>query len=109
MCRDLTGRFDEAAAMAAEARAATAAAGLRRLRRYARSFPMARPRAMAYLGWSHWPTPTTSSAATWPLASAPGSAWSRPSTSTGPGQPLRRSAVAPSYSAPTGTAYDQER
>jgi predicted ATPase/DNA-binding SARP family transcriptional activator len=33
---------------------ATAAAGLRRLRRYARSFPMARPRAVACLGWSHW-------------------------------------------------------
>jgi hypothetical protein len=33
---------------------ATAAAGLRRLRRYARSFPMARPRALACLGWSHW-------------------------------------------------------
>jgi predicted ATPase/DNA-binding SARP family transcriptional activator len=33
---------------------ATAAAGLRRLRIYARSFPMARPRALACLGWSHW-------------------------------------------------------
>jgi tetratricopeptide (TPR) repeat protein len=33
---------------------ATAAAGLRRLRRYARSFPMARPRALACVGWSHW-------------------------------------------------------
>jgi predicted ATPase/class 3 adenylate cyclase len=33
---------------------ATAAVGLRRLRRYARSFPMARPRALACLGWSHW-------------------------------------------------------
>jgi hypothetical protein len=33
---------------------ATAAAGLRRLRRYARTFPMARPRALACLGWSHW-------------------------------------------------------
>ncbi|HTE70557.1 MAG TPA: hypothetical protein VK942_17660 [Actinomycetes bacterium] len=33
---------------------ATAAAGLRRLRRYARSFPMARPRALVCLGWSHW-------------------------------------------------------
>jgi predicted ATPase/class 3 adenylate cyclase len=32
----------------------TAAAGLRRLRRYARSFPMARPRVLACLGWSHW-------------------------------------------------------
>jgi hypothetical protein len=38
---------------AAELRA-TAAAGLRRLRRYARTFPMARPRALACLGWSHW-------------------------------------------------------
>jgi hypothetical protein len=33
---------------------ATAAAGLRRLRRYARSFPMARPRALACQGWSDW-------------------------------------------------------
>jgi hypothetical protein len=33
---------------------ATAAIGLRRLRRYARSIPMARPRALACLGWSHW-------------------------------------------------------
>jgi tetratricopeptide (TPR) repeat protein len=32
---------------------ATAAAGLRRLRRYARTFPMARPRALLCLGWSH--------------------------------------------------------
>jgi predicted ATPase/DNA-binding SARP family transcriptional activator len=32
---------------------ATAAGGLRRLRRYARTFPMARPRALACLGWSH--------------------------------------------------------
>jgi tetratricopeptide (TPR) repeat protein len=32
---------------------ATAAAGLRRLRRYARRFPMARPRALACLAWSH--------------------------------------------------------
>jgi predicted ATPase/class 3 adenylate cyclase len=33
---------------------ATAASGLRRLRRYARSFPMARPRMLTCLGWSHW-------------------------------------------------------
>jgi predicted ATPase/DNA-binding SARP family transcriptional activator len=33
---------------------ATAATGLRRLRRYARSFPMARPRALTCLGWSRW-------------------------------------------------------
>lgn len=33
---------------------ATAATGLRRLRRYSRSFPMARPRALVCLGWSHW-------------------------------------------------------
>jgi hypothetical protein len=33
---------------------AIAAAGLRRLRRYARSFPMAQPRALICLGWSHW-------------------------------------------------------
>jgi predicted ATPase/DNA-binding SARP family transcriptional activator len=37
----------------AEVRAA-AAAGLRRLRRYARTFPMARPRALICLGWSRW-------------------------------------------------------
>ena len=28
--------------------------GLRRLRRYARTVPMARPRALTCLGWSHW-------------------------------------------------------
>jgi len=33
---------------------AAAVAGLRRLRRYARSFPMARPRALVCLGWSYW-------------------------------------------------------
>ncbi|HJW36769.1 MAG TPA: hypothetical protein VJ769_09025, partial [Actinomycetes bacterium] len=33
---------------------ATAAIGLRRLRRYARSIPMARPRTLVCLGWSHW-------------------------------------------------------
>ncbi len=33
---------------------ATAAAGVRRLRRYARTFPMARPRALICLGWSAW-------------------------------------------------------
>jgi len=33
---------------------ATAAAGVRRLRRYARTFPMARPRALICLGWSRW-------------------------------------------------------
>jgi hypothetical protein len=32
----------------------TAAAGLRRLRRYARSIPMAQPRALACLGWWYW-------------------------------------------------------
>jgi hypothetical protein len=32
----------------------TAAAGVRRLRRYARTFPMARPRALICLGWSRW-------------------------------------------------------
>jgi tetratricopeptide (TPR) repeat protein len=37
----------------AELRAA-AAAGVRRLRRYARTFPMARPRALICLGWSRW-------------------------------------------------------
>jgi hypothetical protein len=33
---------------------ATAAAGVRRLRRYARTCPMARPRALVCLGWSRW-------------------------------------------------------
>jgi predicted ATPase/DNA-binding SARP family transcriptional activator len=33
---------------------ATAAAALRRLRRYARTFPMAGPRALVCLGWSWW-------------------------------------------------------
>jgi predicted ATPase/DNA-binding SARP family transcriptional activator len=33
---------------------ATAAAAIRRLRRYARTFPMARPRALVCLGWSAW-------------------------------------------------------
>jgi hypothetical protein len=33
---------------------ATAAAGVRRLRRYARAVPMARPRALVCLGWSRW-------------------------------------------------------
>jgi predicted ATPase/class 3 adenylate cyclase len=33
---------------------ATAAVGLRRLRRYARSVPMAQPRTLACLGWSYW-------------------------------------------------------
>jgi predicted ATPase/DNA-binding SARP family transcriptional activator len=33
---------------------ATATAGVRRLRRYARTFPMARPRALICLGWQAW-------------------------------------------------------
>ena len=33
---------------------ATATRGLRRLRRYARSFPMARPRALTCQGWHQW-------------------------------------------------------
>jgi predicted ATPase/DNA-binding SARP family transcriptional activator len=33
---------------------ATAAAGVRRLRRYARTFPMARPRSLICLGWWAW-------------------------------------------------------
>ena len=41
----------------------TAAAALRRLRRYARTFPMARPRALICAGWSAW------------LAGRPGPAW----------------------------------
>ena len=105
---------------------ATAAAGLRRLRRYARSFPMARPRTLACLGWSHWlqgrqgaarrawmraigeaerlampwelATPTTSWAAIWLLASVPRSAWTGPNISTGPSRPSRRSAAAPTAS-----------
>ena len=47
-------RFHLAGGRPTEAWRATAAAGLRRLRRYARTFPMARPRALACLGWSHW-------------------------------------------------------
>jgi hypothetical protein len=46
-------------------------------------------------GPGSWPTPTTSSAATWLLASAPHSAWTGPGTSTGPGRPSKRSAAAP--------------
>ena len=45
-----------------------------------------------------WPTPTTSWAAIWLLASVPRSAWTGPNISTGPSRPSRRSAAAPSAS-----------
>jgi predicted ATPase/DNA-binding SARP family transcriptional activator len=53
LCLALLEREAPAGVDPAELRA-TAATGLRRLRRYARSFPMAQPRAMVCLGWSHW-------------------------------------------------------
>jgi predicted ATPase/DNA-binding SARP family transcriptional activator len=53
VCLALLERGEQVAADPAELRA-TAARGLRRLRRYARSFPMARPRALTCLGWSRW-------------------------------------------------------
>jgi hypothetical protein len=53
VCLALLERGEPTGVDPAELRA-TAAAGLRRLRRYARSFPMARPRALVCLGWSHW-------------------------------------------------------
>jgi predicted ATPase/DNA-binding SARP family transcriptional activator len=53
VCLALLERDGGAAAGTAELRAA-AAAGVRRLRRYARTFPMARPRALTCLGWSRW-------------------------------------------------------
>jgi predicted ATPase/DNA-binding SARP family transcriptional activator len=53
VCLALLERGAQVAAEPAELRA-TAARGLRRLRRYARSFPMARPRALTCLGWSRW-------------------------------------------------------
>jgi hypothetical protein len=53
VCLALLEQDEPPGADPAELRAA-AVAGLRRLRRYARSFPMARPRALACLGWSHW-------------------------------------------------------
>jgi hypothetical protein len=55
VCLALLEREDvEAAGVDAAALRATAAAGVRRLRRYARTFPMARPRALICLGWSRW-------------------------------------------------------
>jgi hypothetical protein len=53
VCLALLERGAPAGVDPAELRA-TVAAGLRRLRRYARAFPMARPRALVCLGWSHW-------------------------------------------------------
>jgi predicted ATPase/DNA-binding SARP family transcriptional activator len=53
ICLALLERNEPSGVDPAELRA-TAAAGLRRLRRYARSFPMARPRALVSRGWSHW-------------------------------------------------------
>ena len=52
VCLALLARGDPVGAGPAELRA-TAASGLRRLRRYARSFPMARPRALTCLGGHH--------------------------------------------------------
>jgi hypothetical protein len=53
VCLALLERNEPSGVDPAELRA-TAAAGLRRLRRYARTFPMARPRALVCLGWSQW-------------------------------------------------------
>ena len=53
VCLALLERGEPSGVDPAELRA-TPAAGLRRLRRYARSFPMAKPRALVCLGWSHW-------------------------------------------------------
>jgi hypothetical protein len=53
VCLALLERGEPTGVDPAELRA-TATAGLRRLRRYARTFPMARPRALACLGWSYW-------------------------------------------------------
>jgi hypothetical protein len=53
LCLALLERGEPSGVDPAELRT-TATTGLRRLRRYARSFPMARPRALVYLGWSHW-------------------------------------------------------
>jgi DNA-binding SARP family transcriptional activator/predicted ATPase len=53
VCLALLERDDLAGIDRAEVRA-TAVAGLRGLRRYARAFPMARPRALCYLGWWRW-------------------------------------------------------
>jgi predicted ATPase/DNA-binding SARP family transcriptional activator len=53
VCLALLERNEPSGVDLAELRA-TAAAGLRRLRRYARSFPMAQPRALVCLGWSYW-------------------------------------------------------
>jgi predicted ATPase/class 3 adenylate cyclase len=53
ICLALLERGEPAGVDPGELRA-TAASGLRRLRRYARSFPMARPRTLTCLGWSYW-------------------------------------------------------
>jgi hypothetical protein len=53
VCLALLERSAPASTDPAELHAA-AARGLRRLRRYARSFPMARPRALICQGWCHW-------------------------------------------------------
>jgi predicted ATPase len=45
---------NEPASVAPDELRSIGAGGLRRLRRYARSFPMARPRALAYAGWRQW-------------------------------------------------------
>jgi predicted ATPase/DNA-binding SARP family transcriptional activator len=53
VCLALLEQDGGGAAGTAELRA-TAAAALRRLRRYARTFPMARPRALLCVGWARW-------------------------------------------------------
>jgi hypothetical protein len=53
VCLALLERGEPTGVDPAELRA-TAAIGLRRLRRYARSIPMARSRTLVCLGWSHW-------------------------------------------------------
>jgi hypothetical protein len=53
VCLALLERGQPAGADPGELRT-TGSVGLRRLRRYARSFPMARPRALACAGWWHW-------------------------------------------------------
>jgi predicted ATPase/class 3 adenylate cyclase len=53
VCLALLERGEPAGTDPAELQA-TATRGLRRLRRYARSFPMARPRALTCQGWYHW-------------------------------------------------------
>jgi hypothetical protein len=53
ICFALT-EINEPAGVAPDELRSVGAAGLRRLRRYARTFPMARPRALVYAGWRQW-------------------------------------------------------